>query len=305
MQDAFSWIKQIATYKEGHVKMLSLTGGEPFYDIEKLYRISTYAKDNGLFVACVSNASWAASLEEAVNILNHLQSIEMISMSTDVYHQEFISIYRIINATNAAEKCNRSYKVNVCTTDVEDATYINTINTLNKFIRKGALSTSITIPFGRAKDQANKSSYILPEETYLSPCTTLSSPLVCPDGKVMACCGALLALESDHPLILGNLREASLSRILEGAESNAVLHAIRIWGPNKLIDLIKKGGLAKHLPQKYIKNCPCYTCYNFMANQRIVDFLFELADDSEFKRFIAYARAYYLHEYGGHCADLV
>ena len=92
------------------------------------------------------------------------------------------------------------------------------------------------------------------------------------------------------------MRENSLEEILDAAELNPVLHAIRIWGPRKLISMIQEGGLGKHLPDRFIKNSVCNACYSLMSNKAIVQFLEELAEDFEFRRRVAYARVYYLSE---------
>jgi hypothetical protein len=87
-----------------------------------------------------------------------------------------------------------------------------------------------------------------------------------------------------------------LHEILDNAESNPILQAIRIWGPRKLVSLIKEAGLNQYLPQRYIEESVCDACYNLMSNSKIIEFLNQLANDDEFKRKIAYARLYYLKE---------
>ena len=39
LEEAFEWIRQIACYRNGHIKMLSLTGGEPFHDLNRLEKL--------------------------------------------------------------------------------------------------------------------------------------------------------------------------------------------------------------------------------------------------------------------------
>ncbi len=36
LRHAFDWIKQIASFRNGHIKGLSLTGGEPFFNIRQI-----------------------------------------------------------------------------------------------------------------------------------------------------------------------------------------------------------------------------------------------------------------------------
>jgi hypothetical protein len=95
---------------------------------------------------------------------------------------------------------------------------------------------------------------------------------------------------------LGNLRERSLHEIFDDAESNPVLHAIRIWGPWKLISMIKDSDWGINLPKEYVKNSVCYACYAIMSDPEIVKFLKDLKNDTEFTRKVAYGRVYYLKE---------
>ena len=78
---------------------------------------------------------------------------------------------------------------------------------------------------------------------------------------------------------------------------NTILHAIRIWGPKKLIRMVEEAGLVDELPNNYIKDSICNACYSLVSNPKIVEYLSELINDPEFRRRVAYARAYYLKEY--------
>ena len=49
------WIEQISAYDQGAIKLLYLTGGEPFYDIENLRTIASYAENRGLSVSVITN----------------------------------------------------------------------------------------------------------------------------------------------------------------------------------------------------------------------------------------------------------
>ena len=42
MENALDWIEQISSYRDGYIRVLSLTGGEPFYDMDKIRQISSF-----------------------------------------------------------------------------------------------------------------------------------------------------------------------------------------------------------------------------------------------------------------------
>ncbi len=296
LSDAINWIQQINNYRNGYIKVLSLTGGEPFYNIGKLKEISDFGDTCDLLVSVITNAFWASTKEEAVRILKELPAIKILAISTDIYHQEYIPFERVKNALLAAKECGIQYNIAVCTQNENDINYKETLNKLYEITEPDTIYTAITFPAGRALIRLGTLKYETSEEPPISACWAGSSPVVFPDGKVLACIGPVIDLHSSHPLILGNLKKNSLQEILDNAELNPILHAIRIWGPKKLISMVKEAGLNRYLPEKYIKNSACNACYCLMSNSKIVEFLTQIAMEVEFKRKVAYARIYYLKE---------
>ena len=297
IEDAFDWIRQIRDYNHGYIEVLSLTGGEPFYDVNKLREISDFGEKCGLVVSAVTNGYWAKSPEKAFEILSRLSSIKMIAISTDVYHQKFIPFERIKNAAMAAKRCGIPYNIHICTENEDSPEYKKILEDVKKIADEDEIFTAVTFPAGRALKNADKAKYEMTSVPPISACSAGSSPIVFPDGKVIACIGPVIDLKSSHPLILGNLRESSLAEILDRSQMNTILHAIRIWGPKKLIRMVEEAGLGDELPNNYIKDSICNACYSLVSNPKIVEYLSELINDPEFRRRVAYARAYYLKEY--------
>lgn len=296
LEDTFDWIQQIVDYGNGCTKVLSLTGGEPFYNIDDLKAISAFGEARGLFVSAVTNAFWASEKETAVNLLRELGAIKMLSISTDVHHQKHIPFEWVKNAMMAADECGVPYTVAVCTEDEDDEEYQAIVDKLQESTEMDRILTAITFPAGRALKRLGTSNYKTTKEPPISACAAGGSPIIFPDGRVIACIGPVIDLKSPHPLLLGNLRENSLQEIFDRAETNPILHAIRVWGPKKLISMIEEAGLGQYLPEAYIKDSVCNACYTLMSHGKIVEFLAQLAEDFEFVRRVAYARAYYLHE---------
>ena len=295
IDDAFNWIRQIAKYREGFIKVLSLTGGEPFYNIEKLASISSYAEENGLLVSAVTNAYWATTPETALKTLQKLPAIKMIAISADAYHQKEIPFKRVKNAINAAKKLDIPYQIAVCTENQEDKEYKKTLKALEEITEPETIKTALTFPVGRALE-IDKPNYVTSKDPPISACSAGSSPIIFPNGNVIGCIGPVINIKSDHPLLLGNLKRNSLKDVLDASEKNAIYHAIRIWGPRKFISLAKEARLEKYLPKKYIANSICYACHSLMSQDQIRKFLQALAIDPEFRKKVAYARLYYLKE---------
>lgn len=296
LKNAYKWIKEVSQYRDGHIKGISLTGGEPFFSIENLKKISRYAHGLGLLVSVVTNAFWATSKSEALKILEELSAIQLISLSTDIYHQTQIPLSNIENAVWAAKKLNKRYNIAVCAENEDNIQYKNLIEDLKKFTEKDNINYSITLPLGRAQKISDKISYPTSSEPTLSACTMASSPVIFPDGKILGCIGPLITLDPPHPLFLGNLYQNSLSEILDNAEISPILHTLRIWGPRKIVSLIKEYGMDNILIDDYIDDCVCDACYKLLYKKEIREFLTNIAKEEKYKEKIAYARIYHLNE---------
>lgn len=297
LKDAFKWIRQVAEYRNGYIKVLSLTGGEPFYNIDNLKAISSFADQCGLMVSAVTNAFWASTPERAVNLLKELSAIKMLSISSDVYHQRNIPFERVQNAILAAKECNIPYTVAVCTDNYQDIEYKLLLEKLTAITSIDRILTAITFPVGRALKSSDILKYQTTKTPPISACSAGSSPIIFPDGRVIACIGPVIDLTSSHPLVLGNLQKEPLQSILDRAQKNPILHAIRIWGPQKLISMAEEAGFGQDLPQNYIEGSICHACYGLMSSEKLVVFLNQLAENYNFQRKVAYARLYYLEEF--------
>jgi MoaA/NifB/PqqE/SkfB family radical SAM enzyme len=296
LKDTFDWIEQIASYRDGHIRVLSLTGGEPFINLGRLEAISDFADRQGLFVSAVTNAHWASTPAKALQTLENLPALKMIQVSADIYHQKYIPFQRVINAVVAARECQVPLTVAVCTENDTDPGYLDIMRQLEEIIEPELIYTAITFRAGRALKEGNGHKYEISPMPPLSSCGAGSSPIIFPDGRVIACIGPIIDLKENHPLVLGNLRQNTLDEILEAAETNPILHAIRLWGPQKLITMLQSAGLQSHLPEQYIKDSVCHACYELMSRPVITTFMEELSQDPEFERTVAYGRIHYLNE---------
>jgi MoaA/NifB/PqqE/SkfB family radical SAM enzyme len=295
-EKAYNWIDQAGTYREHHIKGLALTGGEPFYHLESLKKIAVYGHERGFLVSVVTNAFWAKSKEESLSLLSGLPGIQMISFSTDVYHQKFIPFEHIKNAIWAAKALRIFYNAAVCTTNLEDIEYKRIMRDLSDITDASNIKTSITFPVGRAKRKVETLEYRTSTEPLAAACAMASSPIIFPDGKVVACIGPVMKLDPPHPFFLGDLNKSSLSEILNRAEINPILHAIRIWGPHRILSFLKDRGFSELLPKEYIADCICDACFKLMADENLIGPMKMLAEDDEFIEKVAYARLYYLQE---------
>ena len=206
LEDAFNWIRQIEEYRGGYIRFLSLTGGEPFINQDKLERISSFARERGLIVSAVTNCFWADTFENAVHCLKSHPSIEALAFSTDIYHQERIPLERIENAIKAAIECEIPYDVHICTASKDEPSYTHTIERLKQLTDEDNILTVITFQAGRAAEMGDTSGHRFSDKPPISACESGWAPVIFPDGKVMACVGPVIDIKTNHPLVLGNLK---------------------------------------------------------------------------------------------------
>jgi MoaA/NifB/PqqE/SkfB family radical SAM enzyme len=296
LNDARDWIRQIASYRNHYVYVLSLTGGEPFSNLKLLRDVMEAAVECKLLVSVVTNAFWATKRHAAKQLLESLPKICFISISTDSYHQKYVPFERVKNAIWAARECGIPYYISVVTEDKSDPEFQRLNSELVQLTAPGSVRTGITFPLGRAAEVSGQLRYKNSDEPPKEACQAASSPCIFPDARVYGCIGPLIDLRHDHPLLLGNLRDSSVSDIFDRAETSVGLHALRLWGPNRLISLLREAGLGDQVPKTYIEGSVCNACYNLLSDALVRGWLRDLEQDADFRKRVAYGRLYYLNE---------
>jgi len=295
-EDVVAWMRQAASYRNGKIKAVCFTGGEPFYDLRKLRQLSMAAVDYGMVPTAVTNAFWAGNMKKALETLDSVPALRVISISTDEHHQAQIPFDRVKFAVQAAQELGVNCRVTVCTEDEDAREYQELLKLLRKVVDDEKIDTVVTFPAGRALIKLDSGKWNMTSEVPRGACAAAHTPVVFPDGRVLACVGPVIDLRCSHPLLLGNLREEPLDRILDAAEMNLVLHVLRVWGPERLLRLLEERGFGGSLPQRFVKNSICNLCYSIMSDSTLVAALADLDRDPELVQKTAYARQYYLDE---------
>ena len=296
LEEALDWIRQVSSYRNNYILSLGLTGGEPFYDLDRLEVISTYARRFGLFVTTVTNAFWALTRERALEVMKRMEGIQFISLSTDADHLKLISLENIKNAAWAARETGHLYDLAICTDSKTDPSFLQLVEALRANGEEEHIKVTVTAPVGRAQSLKGHRSFVKESLPSGGGCDLASSPLVFPNGKVIGCTGAFVALPPTHPMVLGDLRQESLEIILDRSESNPYVHAMRLWGPYGFSVILKEHGFGNLLPLEYIKDCPCDACFKLFTDRRVVKALDAIMCDDEMLKLIACGRATYLEE---------
>jgi pyruvate-formate lyase-activating enzyme len=297
VENARDWLRQAAEYRGGYIRAVALTGGEPFVDVCHLREVGSAAASVNLLVSAVTNAFWATSVEAALALLRDLTFIKIITFSTDVFHQRTIPLSRVVNAVVAAQTLGLRYIVAVCSMGDGDPAARETVRLLGDLVPPENLNVARIFPVGRASRMSDSLHFETTTTPPAAACVSAHAPVIFPNGKVVACFGPVIDIPSPHPLVLGDLEKERLAAILDRAESNVVLQIIRVWGPARLIEMIRQAGVSD-LPASYVRDSVCCTCYELMRNARLAGFFQSLQKDESLAREIRYARQYYLAETG-------
>lgn len=297
-EDAYDWLDQIKAFSDSrNIRPgISLTGGEPFYNRELLGKVARYAGQTGFLVSVVSNAYWASTREEALETVRSMEAVGYFSISTDRYHQEFIPLDHIRNAVFACKKLGKEYNIAVATVSEEDPSYLALIDLLLEFTERDRIETALLVTVGRAATAVDTESLGYAAEPCKAACSMASFPVIFPDGRVIACIGPPIVLPDFNPLHLGNLKKNSLDEILNQAEKNTILHAIRTFGPSSLVEQLKEKGYGELLPDSFQTDSICDICNQLFTSRKICFALEEVASDEFFSKKVAYGRYYYLQE---------
>lgn len=255
-----------------------------------------FAAKNKLYISVVTNGFWATEREKAKQLLQSLPEICFLSISTDLYHQKFVPFENIKNAIWAAQECDIPFYVSIVTDNKADPDYQRIHTELLKLADSKKIRTGITFPVGRAADIKDSLRYSLSSEPCPEVCDAASSPCIFPDGRVYGCIGPLFTLQEQQPLYLGNLRENSVAEIFDRSETNAILHALRLWGPARFFSWLQEAGLGDHLPTNFVSGCVCQACHTILSDPVVREWLHQLEQDPDFRQRVAYGRLYHLGE---------
>lgn len=297
LKDAHNWIDQLAEYDDHWVKILAISGGEPFIDLPRLKDIVQYADRKGFAVVVITNAIWATSVADAADLLDEIPEIKHMAISTDEYHQEKIPIERVHNAIRASNERGLAVEVHLCTDSLDNPIFIESNAKLKEWLPENDIRISLALPYGNAREIIGINKELeMDHEPPPYACTSAATPLIYPDGKIVGCVGPIFSIPCQNPLLLGDLRKETVNDLLERAELNPILHILRLWGPRKLVSLLKESEIKNSLPYRYDQLGICPTCIRLMSDQSLVNEMWRTFTTKEYLNYIAYGRVYYLHE---------
>jgi MoaA/NifB/PqqE/SkfB family radical SAM enzyme len=241
------WIKQIASsYDKTGV---SFMGGEPFLCLDDLVEYVKCAKENGLLSSVITNGFWAKSIESAEKTLNKLSGLDLVIVSSDKYHLEFINKETVYNLIDACLKRDIAVHVNVVAADREEGKEISRIYT-EKYgdrIFVGIAQMFRRYPphdFEIEEFNFAKRPYLLRKK-----CEIMSHPITV-DGDVYKCCSGVRLEMNKGPFYLGNLMQEPYEELIKKRDKSVIYRFMHKYGPVGLAKVISMSPLKNEFSEK-------------------------------------------------------
>jgi len=237
---------------DGRTELVVLTGGEPFLKRERLAAVLEAIGTARLRAGITTSASWAPSEARARQTLESLRYdvISELAFSADRHHLPFLGLDHVRNGIRAALNLGIAANAFICLDSDED-------DFLERFRAEmgpeimGAIGVRLahTHVAGRAAERREFEAIRRPvpfAELPDQPCHSPSAPAITPDGRVMACCGDNMSdTENWTALQLGLVAEDDYGAMLDRADADPLIQALRVFGPRRLAGVAIEAGALK------------------------------------------------------------
>lgn len=244
---------------------LALSGGEVFLDYQRLVEYVKAVSNHDGVTNVITNCYWASSVERALELLKPLVSnnLRLLGISTDLFHKQFVSTDKIINAIQAAKLLNLPVNIRVVSTKSHRLS--NILMEIERcepwFVRFIEMPI---IPVGRGSNLQETEFFLsdsLPEGTCRAPELAINSY-----GDAMICCNGGGDYKS---LQLGNIANHKLSVIEEKFNNNKIIDFLVNKGPAKTLDFLDQPEKNWVESQKYVN--VCHLCIKLFSTQAIAN----------------------------------
>ena len=260
------WIRSIG--EVASVEVIGITGGEPFIEEQALCAALSRAQQTGVLTVVYTSAYWAESESAARNVLARLPHIDLLEISTDVFHEEFVPLSNVAFAAAAALEAGTGVwlQINKFQSQEFSARLRKAVG--QAIIDAVDLSYAPLLKVGRAADLKLGGPDRYTKELPVSRCDMLTSPLVRPDGSVLACCSEEVYSEPKaSSLHLGSLNQKRFADIIRLACDNPLFLAFRTFGPAYVAEIARGLGWSCGV---YREGNICDLCRHLLADPDLV-----------------------------------
>ena len=284
LKDLLDWLEQAS--QTGRIRLVSFTGGEPFYVFDKLRAMVARAAALDLRVNVVTNAYWATSKEQARTLLSQLEGLTDLYVSVDEFHAMHVPLSHVLSVGQVAYELGLRVALAVSYCRRED--YLKFRFQLERLLEIPIPIVPVQIVRQGNARWLGQKRFDLSEQIPRGPCHGTNVPMVDKDGTVYACCEPPISAKVTYnPLILGNLHQEPLQTILARAENSAYIRALRTQGPGHLAQLAIDRGLGHKLKRLYPRDSICEVCHDLVQDKALLKVVEEELEPPQVQREVA------------------
>lgn len=285
-------VRQFAGLDTAEVVMM--TGGEPFLIADTLRAaLEEIAQHPNLTSYVITSASWATCETSARATLDAMPPIGGLMISADVYHEEYIDLDCVRHAIAAATEREIDVTLSIAL-DAGDDLFLGRIKD-----RIGpALWSRISVemlpvhPTGRAKVFDIGAFDTVRESLPDGACDLLGAPVFIHDGTAVACCQIDAVNEAarkpNSAYVIGNAQRDDVATLRDRVEDDVVFQALRVYGPRRLVELLRRDGFEPALQSQY--DGICFLCRDLLRNSVATGRLKQLLQTQAYRQEIRLSR---------------
>lgn len=254
------------------ISRIGFSGGEATLYPDLLFGALAKAKEVGMTTSLTSNGFWGEDATKCRRILNAFHSVDLnsLTVSIDQYHLEYVPLQSIVNII----RCSRDVGIPLTLAVGDSLEGMRAVDILQK-LGSDAYTTNIILypfmPVGRGGSIPDPSIHFLPYDPAWE-CRNSNHLAILYDGSVYPCCSQAVY---GSFLSVGNIREHSLSDIVDSYAGKCIFSTLRRRGLDWFVKLAKET-FGMELPEQY--NSPCHLCNRLFTDKAFVDRLSEYID---------------------------
>jgi len=273
------------------IEFIDISGGEVTLYMDEVLQVAAYIRERGKLVRITTNGFWARTPNSSVSSLRQMKDagINEVGLSVDRWHLESLPAEIAFNYVTACRELRMQPYISCvlpvdsiaipegkapielrellvqCGLGNERATDMRTwyqhLDTLKGEARASFIEESLDVRLlvnwnplateGRAKELSNIAPSRKLTEYSMERCTAAGRmPTVDHNSRLFPCCSPWV----NHPEhAFGSVDRASLPHAINSMASSAVMRVIRCYGPQMLVEALKKRG--EQVPEHFSGIC--------------------------------------------------
>lgn len=274
--------------------LVVLTGGEPFSMRVSLERALLEAQQCSLRTYVITSGSWAESVDRARAELQSLPPIHLLSVSADIYHEEFVAIDNVKHALTAGVELCEDVILTISTEHTQPD-YVSRVRGVvgEQIWDKIEVIVTPVHPTGRAARAGIGSFDTVPEPIPSGACDIAGTPVFTHNGAVSICCQIDAVNEatrgSNTWYRIDSAGKIDVGSMIERTDRDVLVQALRVWGPSELVALLRESGYSIALKESY--DGICFLCRDVVRDRQAVARLKELLSTDAASRRLMWSRA--------------